>query len=382
MYSERGLPSVEPPPLFPLEKDRLFPCELAGNAGVNGSVDGDIRVPDTTVLQRHFKAGGVLQEADAIWLIETASALFAQEPNVLRLEDPVTVCGDIHGQYYDLLTLLELGGDPGETQYLFLGDYVDRGIFSCEVTLLLFAFKIRYPRSFWILRGNHECRHLSCCFTFRDECLRKYGEAVYDAFQLAFDRLPLAALVAAAFFCVHGGISPYIKTIREIDDIERVREPPMFGPMCDLLWSDPMEEEEEQMCPDALFLHNALRGCSFLYSSSAVEEFLTMNGLLSVIRAHEAQNEGFRFFRKVGSTGFPSVICIFSAPNYCDAYDNRASILKIERKTLRVIQFMAAPHPYLLPNFMNAFTWSLPFLYERLVGIIRFITAGEEEEMS
>ncbi|RNF09620.1 serine/threonine protein phosphatase 2B catalytic subunit [Trypanosoma conorhini] len=126
---------------------------------------GDKRLPDTTVLQRHFEAGGALHEADVIWLIEAAAVLFAQEPNALRLEDPITVCGDIHGQSYELITLLQLGGAPNDTQYLFLGDYVDRGIFSCEVTLPLFAFKIRYPKSFW--NAAREPRVPAACLPLR-----------------------------------------------------------------------------------------------------------------------------------------------------------------------------------------------------------------------
>ncbi|KAH9601331.1 Calcineurin-like phosphoesterase domain [Trypanosoma melophagium] len=342
MKCPRGLTSVEPPPLFPVEEHVLFPNELA--------CDGR-RVPDTSVLQKHLES------------------------------DPITISGDIHGQYYDLLKLLRLGGDPSVTQYLFIGDYLDRGLFSCEVTLLLFALKIRYPKTFLMLLGNHECRCLTYNFTFRDECLHKYEETVYNAFQPAFDSLPLVAVVSPIFFCVHGGISPQIKSIDNINEIDRLQEPPKSGPMCDLLWSAPMEDEAEKNSPDALFLHNEVRGCSFLYSSNAVGKFLTVNKLLSVIRAHARQNDGFRMLRKVKKTGVPSVMCIFSAPNYCDTFHNRASILQINEKVLCVKQFGAVPHPYLLPNFMNAFSWPLPFLCTRLEEFLQVIVMGDQIPM-
>ena len=359
MSSERGLATVPAPPMHPLR--HCFNSEGKPNA---------------EILRIHLLEGGRLTIEDAMKLIVGADKLLRMEPNVLELEDPITVCGDVHGQYYDLMTLLSIGGDPEVTQYLFLGDYVDRGCFSTEVALYLFSLKILSPTRLWMLRGNHECRHLTSYFNFREECLHKYNQDVYDAFQNAFDALPLAAVLSKSFLCLHGGLSPEIKSVDDISLIDRFTEPPTTGPMCDVLWADPMEEEEEHLCPDALFLHNEQRGCSYVFSFAAVQQFLKDNGLLSLIRAHEAQDEGFRMFRKIMDSGFPGVICIFSAPNYCDTYDNKASILQITDKVLHIRQFHSVEHPYVLPNFMNAFSWSLPFVYDKIFDVVTMLTGG------
>lgn len=366
MWSDRSVPGVQPPPLEPLTRAEVF--------------DVATGLPRPAVLRDHFAAGGTLSIADAIELINGAADVLRQEPNVLYLRDPLTVCGDVHGQFYDLLTLFRLGGDPEDDarQYLFLGDYVDRGSFSCEVTLLLFACKVACPKRFWMLRGNHESRHLTRYFNFEEECLHKYSSDVYDRFMLAFDNLPLAAVVSDTFLCLHGGLSPEAATLADIDKIYRYEEPPMRGAMCDLLWSDPMEDEEEQLCPAALYLPNEMRGCSYVFSHAAACHFLRENDLKCIIRAHEVQEEGFRMFRKVRDTGLPSVLCIFSAPNYCE-YDNKAAILQIVDKTLHIRQFHSVPHPYVLPNFMNAFSWSLPFVGEKLLHMLAIMAVGAPE---
>lgn len=358
----RGIPSIPPPPAYPLRHDEVF------------EEDGK---PKAEVIRKHFHAGGRLNEEDALEIIEKVREVFRIEPNVLELEDPITVCGDVHGQYYDLMTLFQLGGDPATTQYLFLGDYVDRGCFSTEVALYLFSLKLLRPDRFWMIRGNHECRHLTSYFNFKEECLHKYSESLYNAFQDTFDTLPLAAVLDGAFLCVHGGLSPEIKSVEDITLIDRFVEPPTLGTMCDLLWSDPMEEEEEHVCPNALYLQNEMRGCSYVFSCNAVDHFLKENGLLSIIRAHEAQDEGFRMFKKVEETGFPGVICIFSAPNYCDSYDNKAAILTITDKIIHVKQFHSVEHPYVLPNFMNAFSWSLPFVYDKVADIAAILAGAD-----
>ncbi|CAG8529224.1 8163_t:CDS:10 [Paraglomus occultum] len=325
--------------------------------------------PDLAFLKNHFYREGRITEKQALDIINKGTEILRQEPNLLEVDAPITVCGDIHGQYYDLMKLFEVGGNPAETRYLFLGDYVDRGYFSIECVLYLWSLKIWYHDTLFLLRGNHECSHLTDYFTFKIECKHKYTEAVYDACMASFCTLPLAAIMNKQFLCIHGGLSPELNTLDDLRSIDRFREPPTHGLMCDLLWADPLEDFGSEKTNEC-FIQNHVRGCSYFFSYYAACAFLEKNNLLSIIRAHEAQDAGYRMYRKTKSTGFPSVMTIFSAPNYLDIYNNKAAVLKYENNVMNIRQFNYTAHPYWLPNFMDVFTWSLPFVGEKITDML------------
>lgn len=174
-----------------------------------------------------------MSETQVLRILKMATDCLSREPNLLQVPAPVTVCGDIHGQFYDLLKLFEVGGDPQKTPYLFLGDYVDRGSFSIECLLYLYSLKLNFNQHFWLLRGNHECKHLTSYFTFKSECLHKYNLKIYESCCQSFNALPLAAVMNGQYFCVHGGISPELRSLDDINRMDRFKEIPSRGLMCD-----------------------------------------------------------------------------------------------------------------------------------------------------
>lgn len=274
-----------------------------------------------------------LKEAGVKKLCATARIILEHEPNVLQVSSPITVCGDIHGQFYDLKELLRVGGDVPLTNYIFMGDFVDRGFFSVETFLYLLVLKCRFPQRVHLIRGNHESRQITQVYGFYDECLRKYGSVnVWKYCTEVFDLLALAAVVDGRVFCVHGGLSPSVQTLDQIIALNRRMEVPTEGPMCDLLWSDPEEIDGWGLSP---------RGAGYLFGADVVTQFNQQNHLELILRAHQLVMEGYR------SWFDNQLATVWSAPNYCYRCGNVASILELDEQLTRNFKiFEAAPLGY------------------------------------
>ncbi|CAH1721488.1 serine/threonine-protein phosphatase 4 catalytic subunit-like [Aphis gossypii] len=272
----------------------------------------------------------ILTEHDVKVLCSKAREILIEESNVQRVDSPVTVCGDIHGQFYDLKKLFNVGGDIPERNYLFMGDFVDRGFFSVETFLLLLALKVRYPDRITLIRGNHESRQITQVYGFYDECLRKYNSvAVWRYCTDIFDYMSLSAIIDGKIFCVHGGLSPSIQTLDQIRTIDRKQEVPHDGPMCDLLWSDPENTLQGWGVSP--------RGAGYLFGSDIVSQFNTTNDLDIICRAHQLVMEGYKWHFD------ETVLTVWSAPNYCYRCGNIAAILKLNETLQRdFIMFEAA----------------------------------------
>ncbi|GKZ25574.1 phosphoprotein phosphatase PP4 catalytic subunit [Aspergillus brasiliensis] len=257
-----------------------------------------------------------IQGSEIEYLCRKAREILISQPTLLELEAPIKICGDVHGQYYDLLRLFDYGGFPPESNYLFLGDYVDRGKQSVECMCLLLAYKIKYPENFFILRGNHECASINRIYGFYDECKRRYSIKVWKTFIDCFNCLPISAIIDDKIFCTHGGLSPDLTSLDQIRRIMRPTDIPDFGLLCDLLWSDPDR--------DNIGWGENDRGVSYTFGPDVVHRFTRKHDLDLVCRAHECVQDGYEFFAK------QQLVTIFSAPNYCGEFDNSAAMLCID----------------------------------------------------
>ena len=257
-----------------------------------------------------------LKEDEIKFLIEKSSQIIKEQKMLVELEAPLHVCGDIHGQYYDLLRIFEHCGYPGDYNYLFLGDYVDRGKQSLETVCLLLCYKIKYPTKVTLLRGNHESSVTNRIYGFYDECKRRYNVRIWRSFTDLFNFLPVAALIDEKILCMHGGLSPELKNLQNIENISRPTDIPDSGLLCDLLWSDPDKEVLEYDEND--------RGVSVIFGEKVVTDFNKKNDLDLIIRAHQVVDDGYEFFAN------RQLITIFSAPNYCGEFDNSAGIMIID----------------------------------------------------
>jgi len=250
------------------------------------------------------------------YLIEKSREIFISQPVLLDLEAPLKIVGDIHGQYYDLLRLFEYGGFPPEANYLFLGDYVDRGPNGLETICLLLAYKIKYPENFFMLRGNHECTSINRIYGFYDECKTRFSLKIWKLFNDCFNCLPLGAIIEDKILCIHGGLSPDLKSLEQIRRIVRPTEIPDTGLLCDLLWADPDPDAQGWQVND--------RGVSFTFGGDVVENFLKRHEFDLIVRAHQVVEDGYEFFAK------RQLVTVFSAPNYCGEFDNAGAMMSVD----------------------------------------------------
>ena len=242
-----------------------------------------------------------LKNAEIVAICSRAREVFLSQPALLELDAPVKVVGDVHGQYTDLIRMFEMCGFPPSANFLFLGDYVDRGKQSLETILLLLCYKLKFPENFFLLRGNHECANVTRVYGFYDECKRRCNVKIWKTFIDCFNTLPIAAIVAGKIFCVHGGLSPALSHMDDIRNIARPTDVPDYGLLNDLLWSDPADMEQDWEANE--------RGVSYCFGKKVITDFLATHDFDLVCRAHMVVEDGYEFFND------RVLVTVFSAPN-------------------------------------------------------------------
>ncbi|KAI8959675.1 Metallo-dependent phosphatase-like protein [Daldinia sp. FL1419] len=261
-----------------------------------------------------------LKNAEIVAICQRVRECFLSQPALLELDAPVKIVGDVHGQYTDLIRMFEMCGFPPSANYLFLGDYVDRGKQSLETILLLLCYKLKYPENFFLLRGNHECANVTRVYGFYDECKRRCNVKIWKTFIDCFNTLPIAAIVAGKIFCVHGGLSPALSHMDDIRNIARPTDVPDYGLLNDLLWSDPADMEADWEANE--------RGVSYCFGKRVITEFLATHDFDLVCRAHMVVEDGYEFFND------RVLVTVFSAPNYCGEFDNWGAVMSVSAELL------------------------------------------------
>jgi serine/threonine-protein phosphatase PP1 catalytic subunit len=245
--------------------------------------------------------GVCLKNAEIVAICQRAREVFLSQPALLELDAPVKIVGDVHGQYTDLIRMFEMCGFPPSSNFLFLGDYVDRGKQSLETILLLLCYKLKFPENFFLLRGNHECANVTRVYGFYDECKRRCNVKIWKTFIDCFNTLPIAAIVAGKIFCVHGGLSPALSHMDDIRNIARPTDVPDYGLLNDLLWSDPADMEQDWEANE--------RGVSYCFGKRVITDFLGQHDFDLICRAHMVVEDGYEFFND------RVLVTVFSAPN-------------------------------------------------------------------
>lgn len=270
-----------------------------------------------------------LKDEDLYNLINAAKFQFTQEPILLRLQGDFVIVGDLHGNLRDLLRIVSLNGYPPIRKYIFLGDYVDRGEFSIDILIFLFSLKLTYPECIYILRGNHEFETTNAYYGFKAQVLAEYDENMYHHFNDCFTYLPLACILNETFFLVHGGISPNLSNVREIEAVMRpitTYFEQSMSMISDLVWSDPGD-------PDITFLKN-YRGFGYLFGALAAHTFLKQNNLRYIIRSHQCVNAIQKHFGGC-------VITVFSSSCYSRSSRNTMGIIDVSGENYKTVKYEA-----------------------------------------
>lgn len=257
------------------------------------------------------------------YILHKARSIFLDQPTLLRLSPPVKIVGDIHGQFSDLIRIFNSCGYPPYSNYLFLGDYVDRGHKSLETMLLLLCYKIKYPENFFMLRGNHESANITKIYGFYDECKRRLpSNRLWKNFVDVFNTLPIAATINDKIFCIHGGLLPDLHDLEQIEDIKRPTDIPDKGLLADLLWSD----------PDRLVKNFSMtnwpkndRGVSYCFGRKHVDYFCQTFKMDLIVRGHMVVEDGYEFFNR------RRLVTVFLAPNYCGEFNNFGAVMSVDK---------------------------------------------------
>lgn len=299
-------------------------------------VDLDSLIERVLGIGFHGGLQACVKDDEITALCAQAKDVFMSQPPFLEIGVPVKVCGDTHGQFSDLIRLFNRGGFPPSVNYLFLGDYIDRGKYSIEVMILLTAYKCRYPENFFILRGNHECASINRVYGFFDECRRRYNMRLWKTFQDLFNTMPFCALIENKIFCMHGGLSPDIKTWDQLRNIQRPIDPPDKGLLIDLLWADPDKFVSGWRANT--------RGVSYVFGADVLADFCNRMGIDLVARAHQVVADGYEFF------GARKLVTLFSAPHYCGEFDNAAGMMTVDENLLCSFEILRPSSQALRPR--------------------------------
>uniref|UniRef100_A0A7S1KUX9 Serine/threonine-protein phosphatase n=1 Tax=Percolomonas cosmopolitus TaxID=63605 RepID=A0A7S1KUX9_9EUKA len=287
----------------------------------------------TTFGALHHKSPYVPSAHEIRSLLSSLKPHLSSLPNVLTLNAPLVIVGDIHGQYYDFLEMLLTTGQPPHVNMLFMGDIIDRGYYSIQTICLLLCFMLKYPSRVHLIRGNHESENTSKVYGFWEECVTKYGEdtQVHAWFWEVFNLLPIACTIDSSLFAVHGGLSPSIESVDQIKVLDRFRDVPTEGAFADLLWSDPGENLESGFIVSP-------RGAGYLFAEDVLSHFLHLNRFEHLTRAHQLAQEGYRVYWN------DKMSTIWSAPNYTYRCGNLASVMSVDEEGNReYVQFTEAP---------------------------------------